>query len=92
MSQHIDAIYVNGVFRPERPVDFADGERVSLTVDAKSTNSDDLNDVVDLLDTEFIDACRQKSGKAPSLEEVRTKLAIYPGSLSDLIREERNER
>jgi len=92
MSQHIDAIYVNGVFRPEQPVNIADGERVSLTVDAKSAGTDDLSDVLDLLDTEFMETCRQKAGKAPSLESVRGKLAAYSGSLSDLIAEERDER
>jgi predicted DNA-binding antitoxin AbrB/MazE fold protein len=92
MGQHIDAIFVNGVFRPEQPVNMADGERVSLTVDAKSSATDDLSDVLDLLDTEFMESCRQRSGKAPSLEAVRQKLAAYPGSLADLICEERNER
>ena len=92
MSQHIDAIYVNGVFRPEQPVNIADGERVSLTVDAKSAGTDDLSDVLDLLDTEFMESCRQKVGKAPSLEATREKLAAYAGALSDLIAKGRDER
>jgi len=92
MSQHIDAIFINGVFRPVQPVSIADGERVSLTVDTKLNGNDDLSDVFDLLDIDYADACRKKSGKAPSLDEVRAKLATYSGSLSDLIREERDER
>lgn len=92
MSRHIDAVYVNGVFRPEQPVNIADGERVALTVDLKSSPTDDLSDVLDLLDTEFIESCRRKSGNAPSLAAVRETLAAYNGSLSDLICEERDER
>lgn len=92
MSQHIDALYVNGVFRPEQPVDIADGERVALTVDLKSPAANDLSDVLDLLDTEFIESCRRKSGNAPSLAAVREILAAYHGALSDLICEERDER
>ncbi len=47
MSGRIDAIFENGVFRPEVPVNIANGERVSLdiertkreTCDAKSSSS-----------------------------------------------------
>lgn len=92
MSQLIDATYVNGVLRPEQPVNIPDGERVSLTVAAKSSATDDSSDVLDLLDTEFMESCRQRAGKAPSLEEVREKLAACPGSLADFICQERDER
>jgi len=92
MSQHINAIFIDGVFRPEQPVNLADGERVSLTVDPQQCLVDDLSDVRDLLDTDFAEACRQKAGKAPSLEAVRQALSAYEGSLSDLICEERDER
>ena len=37
MSQRIDAIFVNGVFRPETPVDVTDGQRVSLNIEPLST-------------------------------------------------------
>ena len=50
MSQRIDAIFVNGVFRPETPVDVTDGQRVSLNIEPLSTPADDLSDVRDLLD------------------------------------------
>ena len=32
MSNHIEAVYENGVFRPLSPVDLPDGERVHLAV------------------------------------------------------------
>jgi predicted DNA-binding antitoxin AbrB/MazE fold protein len=36
MSQHIDAIYDNGVFKPLVPVSIPDQTHVKLTVDAES--------------------------------------------------------
>jgi predicted DNA-binding antitoxin AbrB/MazE fold protein len=92
MSRRIDAIFEDGVFRPEAPVDFADGERVSLNIESKSAPSDDLSDVQDLLDLEFMESCRQHAGNAPSLEEVRKVLSVFKGSLADRICEEPDER
>ncbi len=91
MNQHIDAIYVNGVFRPEQPVNIADGERVSLTVAAKSSAIDDLSDVFDLLDTEFMDSCRTQPESTTTLAALRQKMSAYAGSLAELIRVERDE-
>jgi predicted DNA-binding antitoxin AbrB/MazE fold protein len=92
MSQQIDATFIGGVFRPDRPVDIADGAQVSLTIVAKPTEVDDLADVADLLDVEFVSSCRQHAGNASSLEEVRTILGAYGRPLSELIIEEREER
>jgi predicted DNA-binding antitoxin AbrB/MazE fold protein len=91
MSQHVDAVFENGVFRPEQPVNIANGERVSLTVDSRGSRSDDLADIEDLLDREFMASCRQLASHAPSLEEARQILGRFKGSLSDLIAEERDE-
>jgi len=92
MNQRVDAIFENGVFRPETPVHIANGERVSLDIESKPTPADDLNDVADLLDVEYVQDCQRKAGHAPSLEEVRTVLSAFTGSLSDRISEERDER
>jgi predicted DNA-binding antitoxin AbrB/MazE fold protein len=92
MSQHIDAIFINGVFRPEQSVDIADGERVSLTIDAAPSAQNELSDVLDLLDTEFTASCRQAAGSDCSLETIRQLLTSYQGSVADLIDEEREER
>jgi predicted DNA-binding antitoxin AbrB/MazE fold protein len=91
MSQRIEAIFENGVFRPETPVNIANGQRVSLNVEPASV-TDDLGDVADMLDTEFIESCRQRAGCAPSLEDVRKLLSAFKGSLADRISEERDER
>ncbi|MBI2823335.1 MAG: antitoxin family protein [Planctomycetia bacterium] len=92
MNQRIDAIFENGVFRPENPVQLANGQRVSLNVESPPTQVGDLANVEDLLDDEFMDSCRQGLGRAPSLEEVRRTLSAFRGSLADRISEERDER
>ena len=92
MSQQVDAIYEDGVFRPERPVQMANGQRVRLTVDSAPPDKGDLSDVADLLDVEYTDACRQRAGQAPSLADTRTILGKFTGSLSNLICQERDER
>jgi len=92
MSYRIDAIFENGVFRPEAPVNIPNGERVSLDVERQTVADDDLADVQDLLDSEYIRSCRQKTESAPSLDEVREVLNAFKGSLSDMISEERDER
>lgn len=92
MSERIDAIFENGVFRPEVPVNIPNGERVSLDVERQPMADDDLADVQDLLDHEYIRKCQQNAGPAPSLEEVRKALSAFKGSISDLISQERDER
>ncbi len=91
MSQTIDAIYENGVFRPQEPVNLASGERVSLVIASKS-NSVDLTDVADLLDVEYMERCFRELAAAPSVEETRQTLKVFRGSLSDVICQERDER
>jgi hypothetical protein len=55
---------------------------------------DDLSDVRDLIDAEFIEFCRQhtETGLAPSLAEAQEVLSAFQGSLADRISEERDNR
>ena len=92
MSQHVDAIYENGVFRPQGPVQIANGERVSLTINPSHPAADDLADIADLLATDFVEACRRRAGNPRSLDEVSRTLSVFTGSLSDRICEEREEQ
>lgn len=92
MSQRIEAIFDNGVFHPRVPVDLADGQRVSLDVETSAPPNDDLGDLRDLLDNEFIASCREQSESSASLVNVQKVLGAFRGSLSELISEERNER
>jgi len=41
MSEAVEAIFENGVFRPLKPVDLAEGERVKLTVTVADEDADD---------------------------------------------------
>lgn len=82
----------NGVFWPDQPVSLANGQRVSLTIDAKSSKSDELADIEDLIDSEFTESCRQNAAEPPSIEEVRQILDAFKGSLSSLISDERDKR
>jgi len=92
MSQRVEAVFENGVFRPQVPVALAEGQRVSLNVEPQPAAADDLSDVQDLLDLEFMESCRKQAGGAPLLDEVRQMLSDFHGSLADRISEERDER
>lgn len=92
MNHRIDAIFENGTFRPEVPVNIPNGQRVSLSVEPKCARQDDLNDVDDLLDTEFMESCRRQTTATPSLEDVRKALSAFRGSLANRMVEERDER
>jgi len=100
MSQYIDAIFTDGVFRPQQPVNLTEGEQVKLFVDKSKSeaidadDSDDLSDIDDLLDHDYVEECRRRLGDkpVPTLEEVRRILSVYQGSLADDIAAERDER
>jgi predicted DNA-binding antitoxin AbrB/MazE fold protein len=92
MNERIDAIFENGVFRPEVPVNITNGERVSLDIHRRKASTNDLGDVLDLLDTALVESCRQNAKYAPSLEEVQAVLSAFEGSLADRICQERDER
>lgn len=91
MSHQFAAIFENGVLRPEQPLDLANGQRVTVTIREVTTSDEDLSDIADLLDTEFMDECRANASDAPSLEEVQKILSAYQGSLSDLVIQDRDE-
>lgn len=91
MIQRIDAVFENGVFRPEQPVQMPDGQQVSLSIETMAESSDDLSDIDDLLDHEFMDSCKTNA-VPPGLTEARAILSKFKGSLADFISEERDER
>ncbi len=91
MNQRIDAIFENGVFRPEVPVQIANGQRVLLNVEPKGALIDELRDIGDLLDLEFMEECRRNGACAPTLEDARSMLGGLAGSLAERISAERDE-
>jgi predicted DNA-binding antitoxin AbrB/MazE fold protein len=88
----IDAIFENGVFRPSEPVNIPEGERVSLVVTLRDENSQDVSDVSDLLDREFIHSCQARNEIAPPVEDIRGMLKTITVSLADRLASERDER
>ena len=92
MTYRVDAIFEGGVFRPTDPLDLPDGQRVSLNVNTKPTGNDDLDDVEDMLDSDFAQTYSANAESAPSLAEIRGILSAFSGSLADRISEERDER
>ena len=81
----IDAIFENGVFRPSEPVNIPEGERVSLVVNPRDENRQDVSDVTDLLDMEFVESCQARSEFAPSVDDIRSMLKKITESLADRI-------
>lgn len=81
-----------GFSAPSRHI--PDGERVSLRVESRYVVDDDLSDVADLLDDEFMEECRLRVANrdVPTLAEVQRILSKFKGSLADRISEERGGR
>ena len=86
MDTPMEAVYENGVFRPLQPVSCQEQERVLLTVESLRAAEENL------LDREFMEYCQTQADDSVSLEAVRQALAKIPGSLTDDIRAERDER
>jgi predicted DNA-binding antitoxin AbrB/MazE fold protein len=83
MTQTIEAIYENGILRPLAPLNFADHQRVTLTVQN--------GDAEDWIDRDAIEVARREGDETVSLEEVRAILSKLKGSLSQTIIAERGE-
>jgi predicted DNA-binding antitoxin AbrB/MazE fold protein len=84
MEQKVEAVYENGVFRPLDPVSLHEAEQVTITIsDPAGAHS--------RRDFDIVERARQEVaafGKVPSIEELRSALAVIPGNLSeDVVRE-----
>ena len=81
MTKRVEAIYENGVLRPLEPVNLAEHQRVTVT----------LNEPEEAwLDTEFMDSCAAEVKERVGLEEVRRILSKVPDSLAEAIIAERD--
>jgi predicted DNA-binding antitoxin AbrB/MazE fold protein len=80
MSKQLEAVYENGVLRPLQPLALADQQHVLVTVD-------------EILDYKaWATAQLRELGPAPGLAEIQRQLSAIPGSMSEVIVEERGER
>lgn len=84
MQQKVEAVYENGIFRPLEPALLREAEQVTLTITEPMAGRSHRDlDIVERARKE-VDAF----GKIPSIEELRSALAVIPGNLSeDVIRE-----
>ena len=90
MPLQVDAVYENGVLRPLQPLDLKEHEQVVVSVFKAARTLGRSS-----LDVEFIERIKrglEDAEPAPSLEEVRRRLAKIPGSMAAEIIAERGDR
>ena len=90
MTKQVEAVYENGVLRPLEPLSLDEHQRVTVTVSAEEEDP-----LASIVDHAFVRRARQEvqtMDRIPSLEEVRQILSKIPGSLSEDIRAEREDR
>jgi predicted DNA-binding antitoxin AbrB/MazE fold protein len=78
MDERIEVVYENGVFRPVGPVPstLRDQQHLTVLIEARETADNWLTN----------------AAPAASLEAVRRALGKVPGTLAQIIRDEREER
>lgn len=87
MHEQVEVIYENGVLRPlePQPPQIREHQHLKITIDA--------HDPLEArLDTACVAAAQREADPAVSLEEVRRILAKVPGSLSEAVIAEREDR
>ena len=90
MTNHVDAVYENGVLRPLEPLPLEEHQRVRVTISSISGDS-----LASLVDQNFLEQARKEvaaAGYIPTHEEVRSMTAKDASSWSEAIIAEREER
>jgi predicted DNA-binding antitoxin AbrB/MazE fold protein len=90
MPLQVAAVYENGVLRPLQPLDLKEHEHVLVSV-VKTAPALGRSSLA----VEYIESVKrelQDAEPAPSLEEVRRRLAKIPGSMAAEIVADRGER
>ena len=82
MFRTIQAVYSNGVLRPLAPLNLAENEAVTITLNDQRR---------DWLDEEIAAAYAAEADDSISLEEVRAALSTIKGSMDEAIDEDRGE-
>jgi predicted DNA-binding antitoxin AbrB/MazE fold protein len=90
MTNHVDAVYENGVLRPLEPLALEEHQRVRVTISSISGDS-----LASLVDQSFLEQARKEVAAAdyiPTHEEVRRMTAMDASFWSEAIIAEREER
>jgi predicted DNA-binding antitoxin AbrB/MazE fold protein len=87
MPQQIEVVYENGVLRPLGPLpdQLHERQRYTVTIDTPAAREARL-------DAACLAAAQRDADPTVSLEEVRQILAKVPGTLTEAVRAERDER
>jgi predicted DNA-binding antitoxin AbrB/MazE fold protein len=87
MRQRVEVVYENGVLRPLEPLarQFYEHQHLTVTIDTPGA-------VEARLDAVCLAAAKQNADPTVSLQEVRRILAKVPGSLTEVVSAEREER
>jgi predicted DNA-binding antitoxin AbrB/MazE fold protein len=87
MHEQVEVVYESGVLRPLGPMppELREHQHLTVTIDAP-------NALEARLDSACITAAKKGADPTVSLEEVRRILAKVPGSLSEAVIAEREER
>ncbi|MEX0714708.1 MAG: antitoxin family protein [Pirellulales bacterium] len=87
MTQHVNAIYENGVLKPLKPLDLKDQEIVSLSIDRRAEKGQELDH-----DDEYLPLVAEDGDPNVTWETVQAVLAKLPDSLTEDFNRERDER
>jgi len=88
-TNHVDAVYENGVLRPLEPLPLEEHQRVRVSVFSISGDS-----LASLVDQGFLERARKEvaaAGRVPTHEEIRRITAKDPTSWAETIIAERDE-
>ncbi len=89
MTKQVEAVCEIGALRPLEPLSLDEHQRVTVTVSAEE---DPLASIIDRAFIEMVRKEVQTMDYIPSLEEVKKILSKIPGSLSEDIKYEREDR
>jgi predicted DNA-binding antitoxin AbrB/MazE fold protein len=87
MLQEVEAVYENGVLRLLSPVVLAESETVHVVIASNSNGRSER-------DLRLLQRARAEAAsfnEIPSIEEIRRRLAVIPGNMSDDIISERGD-
>jgi predicted DNA-binding antitoxin AbrB/MazE fold protein len=87
MVLNVEAVYENGVLRPLEPLGLSESQRVRIVV---STDAEGRSQ----RDWEVMERARAEvaaMGISPTIEEVRAALAVIPGSMAQVVIDERGD-
>jgi len=88
MARQFEAVYKGGFLHPLQPLGLLEDQKVFVTI----TNVPSASNADDFIDYDLQRDCATRADESITLEQVRRELASIPGSMSDDIIADREER